>query len=306
MQLAVCSATLPHLTRLQLLDFAVQQGLTALELGVGGYPGTAHACAHELLRDASLRQEWRQECAARGLNVAALACHGNPLHPDPERARRWHVDFAAALEAASAMEIPVVVGFSGQPGTGGVPNWPVIAWPDEYAELHERQWREQLIPYWRPLAARAQELGVTIAIEMHGGFAVHSPATLLRLRAACGPALAANLDPSHLWWQGIDPLAAAEYLGEAVVHLHLKDTRFNPVAMNLHGVLDLTPHHQPQERAWHFAVPGEGHDASVWRPLLQGLLQRGYQGAFSIEHEAPLPATEGISRCASFIRGLDL
>lgn len=304
MKLAVCSSTLPHLDRSQLLDFAMQHGLQALELGVGGYSGTAHATAHELQHDAGLRRWWRQECTARGLGLAALACHGNPLHPDTERARRWHLDFVAALEAASALEIPVVVGFSGQPGSGGVPNWPVMAWPDEYAVLHEQQWQEQLLPYWQPLAGRALELGVTIAIEMHGGFAVHTPATLLRLREACGPAIAANLDPSHLWWQGINPAAAAHLLHGAIAHVHLKDTRFNPAAMNRHGLLDHTSHQQPQDRAWHFAVPGDGHGAEDWRALVSAVECGAYAGVFSIEHEAPLPVEDGVHQCLAFMRAL--
>lgn len=304
LKLAACSATLPQFDRSGLLDFMAQQGLEHVELGVGGYPGTAHASAHELLRDTEQQNWWRHECAARGLSLAALSCHGNPLHPDLKRAQAWHLDFIAALEAANALEVPVVVGFSGQPGTGGVPNWPVVAWPDEYADLHERQWQDQLIPYWQGVSNRAQELGVTIAIEMHGGFAVHSPATLLRLRNTCGPALAANLDPSHLWWQNIDPAAAARLLGPAIAHVHLKDTRFNPQAMNLHGLLDLTPHHRAHDRAWHFAVPGDGHDACVWSGLLNVVLEQGFDGVFSIEHEAPMPVVDGIKRCLSFIRGL--
>lgn len=303
MKLSVCSATLPQFDGGPLLDFLAAEGMAGLELGVGGYPGTRHADAHQLAQDNGQRRWWRDECASRGLEIAALSCHGNPLHPDPQLAKAFHHDFLAALEAANAMEVPVVVGFSGQPGPG-MPNWPVVAWPHEYAELYERQWQEQLIPYWQTVAGRAQELGVAIALEMHGGFAVHSPGGALRLRAACGPALGVNLDPSHLWWQGIDPSAAVALLGEAVVHMHLKDTRFNPEALALHGLLDMTPHHRAQERAWHFAVPGDGHEAPVWAALFDALAGIGYAGAYSIEHEAPIPAVDGIRRCRDFVHAL--
>lgn len=304
MKLAVCSATLPHLDSAALLDWLQAEQLPALELGVGGWPGTRHADANALLTDPQARHQWQVACRQRGIQLAALACHGNPLHPQPERAARWHADFMAALELANQWEVPVVVGFSGQPGTGDRPNWPVVAWPDDFYQLHEHQWQTQIIPYWQAVCERAATLGVTIAIEMHGGFAVHSPATLLRLRQACGPRLAANLDPSHLWWQGIDPQAAAHLLRGSIAHVHLKDTRFNAQAMNCHGVLDMTPHSQPGERAWSFAVPGEGHDAACWSGLLQALRDGDYTGVLSIEHEAPIPVEQGIRQCAAFIRPL--
>lgn len=304
MKLAACSATLPQLDRNALLSFLADCGIGHLELGVGGYPGTRHASARQLRDDPEERRAWFQACHHTGIELAALACHGNPLHPDPSLAEGWHQDFMAALEAANALHVPVVVGFSGQPGTGASPNWPVVAWPDDYARLHEQQWQEQLIPYWQTVTRRAAELGVTVALEMHGGFAVHSPATLLRLRGACGPHLAANLDPSHLWWQGIDPVRAAQRLGSAVAHVHLKDTVFNTDAMNEHGLLDLTPHNQPFERAWRFGVPGEGHDAVTWNALIEAVSATGYRGVFSIEHEAPLPAIDGIRQCAGFMQAL--
>lgn len=302
--LAICSANLTHLPPLALLNYLAEKGISSLELGVGGYPGTIHANAQHLVGDTSSRQWWRQETVARGLRIGALSCHGNPLHPDTHLAAGFHRDFMAALEAANAMEVPVVVGFSGQPGTGGVTNWPVIAWPFEYADLYERQWQEQLIPYWQKIAQRAQELGVKIALEMHGGFAVHSPATLLRLRKACGPALGANLDPSHLWWQLIDPVAAVHLLGASLFHVHLKDVRFNPEALNRHGILDMTPHHQPQQRAWSFVVPGDGHSSQDWQSLISAVQANAYSGVFSIEHEAPMPVEEGVERCLELVQQL--
>lgn len=303
--LAICSANLGHLSPLALLDYLVDNDIPSLELGVGGYPGISHAAASQLNSDPGLRQWWKAETAARGLRIGALSCHGNPLHPDKHLAEGFHQDFLAALEAANALEVPVVVGFSGQPGTGGVPNWPVIAWPFEYADLYERQWQEQLIPYWQNIEQRSRELGVRIALEMHGGFAVHSPATLLRLRNACGPALGANLDPSHLWWQLIDPVAAVGLLGDSLFHVHLKDVRFNPDALNQYGILDMTPHHQHQQRAWSFCVPGDGHSQSEWQALISAVLGRAYEGVFSIEHEAPMPVDDGVRQCMTLVRELN-
>jgi sugar phosphate isomerase/epimerase len=91
----------------------------------------------------------------------------------------------------------------------------------------------------------ARDHGVRLAFEMHPGFVVYNPATLLRLRDACGAdgeAIGANLDPSHLFWQGIDLEAAIPELGRAgaIFHVHAKDTAIlRPAAVN--GVLDTVP-----------------------------------------------------------------
>lgn len=305
MKLAAVSSCLPQNNLGEVLGYCHHHGIDALELGVGGYPGTRHANAHILKREAVARETLKQQCHARGVALAALACHGNPLHPDESRARSFHEDFMAALEAANALEVPVLVGFSGQPGHGDVPNWPVLAWPDEYRLLHEQQWNERLIPYWLAVCARARELGVRIALEMHGGFAVHSPATLLRLRAACGDILGVNVDPSHLWWQAIDPVQAIHRLGAGIFHVHLKDVRFNAERLAENGVLDCTPFSRPHERAWHFAAPGEGHDADTWRAVLAALAEQGYSGVLSIEHEGLAPAIEAIGQTAHWMRQLD-
>ena len=302
-RLALFSTALPNRDLSEVLDYCVQHHIPQLELGVGGYPGTRHADAHLLCARQEKRTELQSLAEERGIRIAALSCHGNPLHPDPQLAQRFDADFHAALELANALEIEVVVGFSGQPGPG-TPNWPVLAWPYEYADLWERQWQDQLLPYWQRVAERASNLGVKIALEMHGGFAVHSPSTLFRLREACGPAIGANLDPSHLWWQGIDPNAAAQLLGEAVYHFHVKDLSYNSAAMVRHGVLDHTPHHLPHERAWFFSLPGQGHNRDSWQQLLATIEGNGYRGVFSIEHEAPLPAEQGIAAAAAFIHEL--
>jgi sugar phosphate isomerase/epimerase len=154
------------------------------------------------------------------------------------------------------------------------------------------------------VAARAQYLGIKLALEMHGGFAVHNPATLLRLRHACGPALGANLDPSHCWWQGMDPLISVELLDQALFHVHLKDTTFNPHAMAQNGLLDSTPFDDLANRAWHFSMPGEGHDAKVWQSLVTSLQHIGYAGVLSIEHEAPVAPLLGVPQTLRFMRSL--
>ena len=102
------------------------------------------------------------------------------------------------------------LGVSGGNATDTQVNWPVLPWPTEYDDNYNYQWEQKLIPYWKEINTEAEAAGVKIGIELHGGFLAHTPYTMLKLRDAAGKAIGCNLDPSHLWWQGIDPVAAVK------------------------------------------------------------------------------------------------
>jgi sugar phosphate isomerase/epimerase len=133
----------------------------------------------------------------------------------------------------------------------------------------------------------AAEHHVKIGLELHGGFSVHTPATLLRLREAAGEAIGANLDPSHMWWQGIDPVQAISILGRAgaIHHFHAKDTTIDPVNVNRYGLTDMQPYTMMQDRAWQFRTVGYGHDLKTWADIISALRLYGYDYVVSIEHE---------------------
>src|SRR5579859_6129969 len=200
------------------LDRIVAAGLDCVEIGTGNYPGHAHCRPDELLADAAALKQFQRAISSRGLEISALSCHGNPLHPRLELARASHEVFVKTLKLAQQLGVGRVNLFSGCPGdseTARFPNWVTCAWPTEYGELLEWQWTAKVIPYWRDQAVAARQHGVRLGFEMHPGFVVYNPATLLRLREACGEAIGANLDPSHLFWQGIDIEAAIAELGKA-------------------------------------------------------------------------------------------
>ncbi len=285
------SAALPSASLAEVLALAQSLGVRQLELGCGGYSGEAHCPRLALLHQPAQRRRWQQQIRAAGCEVGALACHVNPLHPDPALASLHRQQLDQALELAATLAVPTLVTFSGVGGQAGVPNWPVVGWPYEYADYCQRVWQQALIPFWQALSQKAERLGVRLALELHGGFLVHSPGTLLALRQACGPALGANLDPSHLWWQGIDPIQAVDLLGAALFHVHLKDWQADPALQARWGLLDgrderLGP------RSWRFCLPGEGHDAGFWRAFLGALQTRQYRGLLSLEHEAAGMAPE--------------
>jgi sugar phosphate isomerase/epimerase len=263
-----------------------------------------------LLADTDARKRFEEAIVGRGLAISALSQQGNPLHPDPATAAAAHDTWMATVRLAAALGVGVVNAFSGCPGDDGDarrPNWVTCSWPTDYADTLAWQWEERLIPYWTEQASFAADHGVTVGIEMHAGMAVYNPATLLRLRDACGTAIAANFDPSHLFWQGIDPAAAVSVLGErdAIAHVDAKDTELLADRVAVDGVLETRPAAAVDARAWRFRTIGCGHDAAEWGRIVAALRAVGYDGVVSIEHEDRLlPADEGLARAVSLLAGI--
>ena len=184
-----------------------------------------------------------------------------------------------------------MITFSGCPGESEHslrPSWVTCSWPDDFPATLAWQWDERVLPYWADAAAFAQRHGIRVAIEPHPGFVVYNTASMLRLRDSAGESVGVNFDPSHLFWQGMDPLACVNALGEAIFHVHAKDTAFQDERLALNGVLEPIPGNRPAERSWIFRSVGAGHPVEFWRELVAALGAAGYDGALSIEHEDPL------------------
>ncbi len=238
--------------------------------------------------------------------ISALSCHGNPLSPDRVFAAESDRVYRETVRLASEMEVGVVNLFSGCPGdseTATYPNWVTCAWPPEFLKVLEWQWNEKVIPYWLEAGPFAEKAGVKLAFEMHPGFVVYNPETLLRLRKAVGPVIGANYDPSHLFWQGIDPAASIHYLEGAIYHFHAKDTYMDPRNIAVNGVLDTKPYSKLPQRSWTFRTVGYGHDQFTWRGIVSALRLSGYDYVMSIEHEDPLASIEeGLGKAVAFLK----
>ena len=282
-------------------------GVHTVELGAGGYPGKAHCNPAELLADDKKYRTFLDTLKKYDVTVCALAAHGNPLHPDREKARQWDEDFRNAVLLAEKMGVDTVIGFSGCPGdqeNAKYPNWVTCPWPDDFLSILDWQWNQKLIPYWKETAAFAVAHNVPhIAFEMHPGFCVYNPETLLKLRAAVGPAIGANFDPSHLIWQGMDPVAAIRELAGAIYHVHAKDTKVDPYNTAKNGVLDTKHYSDEIHRSWIFRTVGYGNGMDYWRDMISNLRLCGYDRVLSIEHEDSLMTTdEGLSHAVAFLK----
>jgi sugar phosphate isomerase/epimerase len=311
MKLGVFTVLFRDLPFEQMLDKVAELGLDAVELGTGNYPGDAHCKPDELLADTGKAKAFRQAIESRGLMISGLSQHGNPLHPDAGFRQQDRAVWEKTVRLAEVLEVPVVMAFSGCPGDhdGAMyPNWVTCPWPDDYSKILEWQWNDVVIPYWTEAAAFAERHGVAqIGFEMHPGFVVYNPETLLRLREAVGPQIGANLDPSHLFWQGIDIVEAVKLLGRerAIFHVHAKDTYIDRGNVARNGVLDTKHYGEILDRAWSFRSVGYGQGERTWREFVSALRAVDYDYVLSMEHEDLLfSSNEGLRKGVELLQRL--
>jgi sugar phosphate isomerase/epimerase len=256
----------------------------------GGYAGTPHCDRTLLVRDARERDRWRRLIVERGFRIAALNAWGNPLDPDRALARRHDADVRETIRLAAAIGVDRVLTLAGCPGEGR-PRFAAGGWLPYLEGDHERQWAEIGAPYWSELAefARREQPALVICVELHPGTLVYNLETFSEL-AGLGDNLAANVDPSHLFWMQMDPLAVVARLPR-IAHAHLKDVVFDQAELAVNGVLDHRWRADARNASWRFASVGRGHDRSWWRLFIDALASRGVETA-AIEHEDPLVAVE--------------
>ncbi len=288
------------------LDYVKAAGCEAVEIGVGNYPGDAHCPIDKLLASKDEAKAWKGLIADRGLEISALSCHGNPLHPDKAFAKKHHETFEKAVRLAEMLGVKTVVAFSGCPGGSDddkYPNWVTCPWPPDFTDIVNWQWEKKVIPYWKTESKFAKDHGVRVAFEMHPGFVVYNAETMLRLRKECGSNLGANFDPSHLFWQGMDPIACVRALEGCIYHVHAKDCRIDPLNVNTIGVLDTKSYGLVSRRSWVFRTVGYGHGRDFWCDFVSTLRLVGYDGVLSIEHEDSLMSVnDGFTKAVALLK----
>ncbi|MCI8622450.1 MAG: sugar phosphate isomerase/epimerase [Provencibacterium sp.] len=307
MKLGVFTTLLSNLSLEEALKYFQSLGIQMVEIGCGNCPGNAHCDPEALLESEAKRAAFMDLIRKYGMEISALSCHGNPVHPNKEIAAQNDRVIRNTILLAEKLGIHQINTFSGCPGDhegAKYPNWVTCPWPDDFTEILTWQWEEVLIPYWKDLAAFSKEHGVNkIALELHPGFCVYNTHSLLKLREAVGPEIGANLDPSHLIWQGMDPVAVIKALGDAIFHFHAKDTRIDKYNVAVDGVLDTRHYSDAAHRSWVFRSVGYGNDYLYWKDIISALRVAGYDYAISIEHEDGLMSqNEGLSKAVSFLK----
>jgi len=292
----------------EILDYLVAQGVQAVEIGTGAYPGNNYCNPAELLASDQKLKAFKDAIKKRKLIISALSCHGDPLHPQKKVSKDHHDVFMKTVELAKKLDVASVITFSGCPpgdDKAQQPNWIVSPWPPEFSEMLEWQWKERVTPYWKETAKALKTAGVKVAIEMHPNFVVYNPETMLRLRDIAPGTIGCNFDPSHMFWQGVDVVAAIRALGDCIYHVHAKDCRIDPRNVMINGVLDAKKYTREKERSWIFRTCGYGNDAIVWKDIVSNLRLVGYDHVLSIEHEDSIMSSdEGLKKAIAFLKDI--
>lgn len=288
MKVGIVSDCLADKTFEELLKICSELKIEQVELGCGNWSSAPHIDLDGLLESETKRDEMQGMLREHGITISALNCSGNPLAPGAWGKREDEVT-RKTFKLSEYFGLDTVVMMSGLPGGGPgdvFPNWVVTSWPPETQTILKYQWEEVAVPYWKALVKEAEACGIKrLALEPHGCQLVHDVENFNRLRTAVGDDMIGfNLDPSHLFWMGADPIAVARALKDAVYHVHVKDMRIEkPAAVNTlldgKGVLEFA------KRSWNFTIPGYGHDERWWREFFVTLKMIGYDGVLSIEHE---------------------
>jgi sugar phosphate isomerase/epimerase len=288
------------------LDVLGANGLTSVEVNTGGFIPSPHCHVDLLLSSAQARRDYLGTFAARGMELTGLNCNGNPLNPLPGVGPKHADDLRRTIELAGLLGVPNVVTMSGTPGSDPAakyPSWVVNPWDGVYMDVLDYQW-DVAAEFWAGIDALARARGVRVAIEMHPHNLVFSPVTLRKLVDLTGAtSLGAEMDPSHLMWQGMDVVTSIRWLGPLVFHAAAKDAMITPGAA-IRGVLDTSFERVPadaegkvptgygywcnawpQDPAWRFVAVGIGHDVPYWTEFLRALARIDPDLAVNIEHE---------------------
>ncbi|MDT0542903.1 MULTISPECIES: sugar phosphate isomerase/epimerase family protein [Streptomyces] len=325
MKLGAYTAVLHDQPLTETLRTLRELGLESAEINSGGFLPAPHLPIDEIRAGQDARDGYLARFAAEGITLTALNCNGNPLHPDPQVRDKHAQDVRDAIELAALLGVKRVVTMSGLPASdpgGRLPSWTVLPWDSAYLDAMDYQWNEVAIPFWRDIQARAADADVKVCIEMHPHNLVYNVGTMERLATEIDAThVGAELDPSHLFWQGIDPVAAVRRLGGLVYNAAAKDTRINEEA-KINGVLDhrhervraeepgavslggrYTLSRWPKNASWDFVAVGRGHDTAFWTEFLRALRDVDPDMAVNIEHEdQELDQIEGLRLAADNLR----
>jgi sugar phosphate isomerase/epimerase len=212
--------------------------------------------------------------------------------------RRAAEDMKNAARAAQQLGVGVVNGFTGSSIWHLLYSFPPV--PDSMIEEGYRQFAER----WNPILDVFGECGVRFALEVHPTEIAFDIVTARRALDAIGnrEEFGFNFDPSHLLWQGVDPVEFIREFPDRIYHVHIKDAI---VALNgRSGILGSHLNFGDPRRGWDFRSPGRG--GVNFEEIIRALNQAGYDGPLSVEWEdVGMDREHGAREACDFVRKLD-
>jgi sugar phosphate isomerase/epimerase len=219
---------------------------------------------------------------------------GNPAGVNQRAAE----DMKNAARAAQAFGVSVVNGFTGSSIWHLLYSFPPV--PESMIAQGFRQFAER----WNPILDVFGQCGVRFALEVHPteiAFDLHTARRALDAldnREEFG----FNFDPSHLLWQGVDPVEFLREFPNRIYHVHIKDAI---VTLNgRSGILGSHLGFGDPRRGWDFRSPGRG--GVNFEEIIRTLNQIGYDGPLSVEWEdSGMDREHGAKEACELVQKLD-
>jgi len=307
MKIGLVTDGLGHLSFDDLLTTCKKLGIEEIELGCGNWSAAPHVDIDAWLSNSKLIESIKKSLEENKIRISAFNCSGNPLYPG-EKGEDDREIVRKTFELASIFDVKTIVMMSGLPGGGPndeYPNWIITSWPPETLKIINYQWNVA-IPYWQETVKMAKKYGVEkIAIEPHGYQLVYNIENFRKLKGVTDDIIGFNLDPSHLFWMGADPLEVIRELRNDIYHVHIKDVRIEKKPAGLNTLLDTKHVLEFPKRSWNFAIPSYGHPIDFWKNFIVQLKMVNYDGVLSIEHEDyTIEPYKGINKTIDLLKNI--
>lgn len=294
--------------------------------GEWGYDGLEIACSGDHLdvwraaEDAAYLQSRIDILDRYGLKVWALSNHlkGQAVCDDPidfrhqaiVGSRVWGDGDAEGVRqrAAEEMKVTAVVarllGVDTVVGFTGSKIWQYVAMFPPVPQSVIDEGYQDFADRWNPILDVFDSEGVRFAHEVHPSEIAYDYWTSVRSLEAIKhrDAFGFNWDPSHMMWQGIDPVGFIVDFANRIYHVDCKDTRLRKPNGRA-GIVGSHLAWGDPRRGWDFV--STGHGDVPWEDAFRALESVGYTGPISIEWEdAGMDRLHGAAEALGFVRSL--
>ncbi len=284
MKIGYLTACMQQLDLETIAEWAAEKGFQALELAA--WPIDPEQSKKGLYLDAQNVDKAKAErmkslFSQHDLEISALAYYDNNLHPDAEKRQFYHDHLKKVIDTASLLDVELVGTF-----VGSNPN------------LKPADNINEIVPVFQEMCRYAADRGVKLMIEncpmpnwvkfgMPGNYAWSPELWDELFEKVPNDNFGLNLDPSHLYWLGIDYIQATIDFAEKIFHAHAKDTEILLPGQYRYGILGRQIDYDPWASGWwRYRMPGLGE--IDWTRFITTLQEYGYDDVISIEHEDPV------------------
>lgn len=284
MELGFLTAPLPNLGLDELVKWSSETGFDTLELAAWPIDSSRDYQARQI--DAA---KFDKDEAKRvndifdkyNMKISAMAYYDNNLDPDQQKREHNLSHLRKVIDAASLLDVELVGTFVG-------------ARPDKTPTENMKE----IGVVFRELVKYAEDKGVKLMIEncpmenwiqfgLPGNYAYSPELWSALFNEVQSDSFGLNMDPSHLYWLGIDYIQATKDFASKIFHAHAKDTEILEEGVNQYGLFGRQINPIPWKSGWwQYRMPGWGE--IDWQKFISTLQEYGYDKVLSIEHEDPL------------------